>query len=578
MRRTGSDRENGATKEAGQREVILKLDDGVQLPYTDDFPAVAGRHGLDALAKTIAQFPGSRIRRLFTSVEPDRIRELMARAEAMGPWQTPNLLTYYRITCGPGVDPEAVARALSRAPGVETAYVERAVAEAGPVQPDDDPYAFLPDPSATGSTGTIPEPHQGYLDAAPFGVGARDAWNVAGGDGSAVITPASAPHPPNKGARFVTVQSGINYDHEDLAKKKASLQGPLWGQNLYDVLTNPAQAGQLSPEDVVNAQSSVNHGTAMLGIVCGDDNDVGIVGIATNSPKPKISSPFLGTTVNMSSTSIANAILGAIPEMNPGDVLHLPLAVEGLTTIVGDYKCVQALPIEVDSACFAAIAAASALGITVIEAAGNGVKVLKAIDDTPVPNAKVDLSKPGVLANIGGVDLDQYQDSDGKHVLNPTFPLEFKDSGAIVVGQAYAKLSPDGGHYRIEMQYFDVTGEEPPGGTGTGSNYGTRVDCYAWGQKVVTTTIGGKGPGTSANNHYGFIGGTSSASAIIAGVALCIQGAVITHCQHRWWPNQIRNVLKDPANGTPQGALVPGPIGSMPDLGKILPAVLAAPC
>jgi len=562
MRRTGRDRGNGATNGNRQRDVILKLDDAVQLPYTDDFLTDSGRHGLDAVARTIAQFSGSSVRRLFTSVEPDRIRQLMAQAEAMGPRHTPNLLTYYRVTCGPGVDPEDLSRALSRAPAVESAYVESRVTEAGPVQPDDDPYAALT-PSSTGSTGTVAEPHQGYLDPAPFGVDARYAWTIAGGDGSAVITPASSPNPPNKGARLMAAQTGVNYDHEDLQKNKATLEAPLSGANLWDVRKDPAQTAQMSKEDIAKINAAVNHGTAMFGIVCGDDNAVGIVGIATNAPKPRFTSGYVGTTLDISPAAVADSIVAATPEMAPGDVLLLPLAIEGPKRIEGEYEFVDTLPLELDSACFAAIAAATAVGITVIEAAGNGTVVHSAIDGSVIANSKLDLDDPKVMENIGGVDLNEYQ---------------FDESGAVVVGQAYAKLSPDGGHYRIDMRYQALTGEPPPGGSGTGSNYGDRVDCYAWGQKVLTTGIGGSGPGTNPNNHYGFTGGTSSASAILAGVALCIQGVRITRCQHRLWPAQIRNLLRDHANGTPQGSGVPGDIGCMPDLAKILPKVLAAPC
>ncbi len=47
------------------------------------------------------------------------------------------------------------------------------------------------------------------------------------------------------------------------------------------------------------------------------------------------------------------------------------------------------------------------------------------------------------------------------------------------------------------------------------SNYGSRIDTYAWGENVTTTALSG---------YTSYFNGTSSASSIIAGAAVNLQG------------------------------------------------------
>ena len=58
-----------------------------------------------------------------------------------------------------------------------------------------------------------------------------------------------------------------------------------------------------------------------------------------------------------------------------------------------------------------------------------------------------------------------------------------------------------------------------------GSNYGSRIDCYAWGEKIAT--IGGGHPRKRSRRdspYQGGFNGTSGASAIIAGAAFAPPG------------------------------------------------------
>jgi hypothetical protein len=115
------------------------------------------------------------------------------------------------------------------------------------------------------------------------------------------------------------------------------------------------------------------------------------------------------------------------------------------------------------------------------------------------------------------------------------------DSGATIVG-AVAPLS---NHKRLAS-----------------SNFGNRVDCYAWGDGIHTAVTDEKG---TATTESGFgLGETSGASAIIAGVALSVQGMLSAAGRSLLSPGQIRAILRDPKLGT-----ACSPAGSMPDLKKI---------
>ena len=106
------------------------------------------------------------------------------------------------------------------------------------------------------------------------------------------------------------------------------------------------------------------------------------------------------------------------------------------------------------------------------------------------------------------------------------------------------------------------------------SNYGSRVDCYAWGEAVTAPSSTGHAPYATTACTADF-GETSAAAAIIAGVALIVQG-VVSQAEpgRRVTPRRLREILGDPALGT--GCVIAqGRIGVMPDLARILtPGVL----
>jgi len=258
------------------------------------------------------------------------------------------------------------------------------------------------------------------------------------------------------------------------------------------------------------SQEYPGHGTAVLGIVGAVDNDLGCIGIAPNLPSIRVVSEWR----DEDTFNTADAILSAAAVMAFGDILLLeaqePLAGLGVGPSEGD-------PVQFD-----AIRLATALGIAVVEAGGN---------DTP------------------GNDLDTFTNAGGLHVLNRASG-DFRDSGAIMVGSAVSTVP----HARANHSAF-----------------GSRIDCYAWGENINTTGNGYTG------NHpqqytvdFGGFGGTSGASAIIAGVAVAVQGLAEATLGYRLGPLQMRAVLSDAALGTPSADPPEDRIGVMPNLRAII--------
>ncbi|WP_198285758.1 S8 family peptidase [Bacillus cereus] len=286
-----------------------------------------------------------------------------------------------------------------------------------------------------------------------------------------------------KGTTFVDMEYGWLFSHEDLVNQKIELM-----------------SGQ-------NKSEHHDHGTSVLGIVSAEDNNIGGIGIA---PKAKVKVVSQIRDNGMYNT--ADAILSAVNNMQAGDILLL----EAQATYEG-YGDKNYLPVEVKPDIFDAIRLGTNKGIIIIEAGANG-----------------------------GNDLDQFRDRNGKQVLNRNSP-DFKDSGAIMVGAASARVP----HKR---SYF--------------SNYGSRVDVYGWGNAVDTTDA--KPREFMTNLYTSSFSGTSSASPIIAGAAASIQGITKTNLGKVYTPSQLRDILSDPSTGTKSNDPASDKIGVLPDLKAIV--------
>ncbi|PDZ19145.1 S8 family peptidase [Bacillus cereus] len=286
-----------------------------------------------------------------------------------------------------------------------------------------------------------------------------------------------------KGTTFVDMEYGWLFNHEDLVNQKIEL---ISGQNKSE---------------------HHDHGTSVLGIVSAEDNNIGGIGI---TPKAKVK--VVSQIRDNGNYNTADAILSAVNNMQAGDILLL----EAQATYDG-YGDKNYFPVEVKPDIFDAIRMGTNKGIIIIEAGANG-----------------------------GNDLDQFRDRNGKQVLNRNSP-DFKDSGAIMVGAASARVP----HKR---SYF--------------SNYGSRVDVYGWGNAVDTTDA--KPSEFITNLYTSSFAGTSSASPIIAGAAASIQGIAKNNQGRVYTPSQLRDILSDSSTGTKSNDPTSDKIGVLPDLKAIL--------
>lgn len=438
--------------------IIIRLSEKLPLSFDDGcdtLSAVAKEQRLQGLEKILDEFDLSTTRHLVRSMEQQKVLELERVASKSELPPLHSLTTYWRVDASEQiVQIEEIVKLLNSLNEVDLAYREFAASDPV-VNAADDPYNI----------------DQDYLDAAPTGIDARWAWTQPNGEGA--------------GIGFVDLEQGWFPNHEDFTSKSPTI---IYGDNRDGVGTYKG-----------------NHGTAVLGEAIADDSTVGVVGIAPSVTSVNMTSHYdagTGTTGN-----VADAILGALPSMDAGDVL--------LLEVQKSYR-----PTETDDADFDAIRLAVAHGVVVVEAAGNG-----------------------------NDDLDAYTDASGDNILNRG-SAGFRESGAIMIGASESALPHD-------RAWF--------------SNYGSRIDCYAWGEDVVSCGYGDLDAGTGDDSTYtDTFGGTSSASPIVAGAALILQGMYEANTGTRLSPLQMRALLSDSATGTAQGGGVAGNIGVMPDLRAII--------
>lgn len=374
---------------------------------------------------------------------------------------------FVQIVPEKSADAAAIAKRLAKSDLIWTAYV-----------------APRPVPASI-NTGTSAgsrnfEPAQGYLHSAPSGIGAAHIWNATGGRG--------------RGITVCDIEGNWNFKHEDLPA----------GINLIG-------------GTVINDIGWRNHGTAVLGEIVSKSQEFGTVGIARDA-KAVVHSAVINNVFNT-----AGAIAGATAKLKAGDVILIELQATGPNN---KYVAMQYWP-DV----FAAIVAATAKGITVVEAAGNG-------------NENFNLP----IFNGSGLQ---------------------KDSGAVVVG---AGIPP--------TDFFDVDGAYAWIGVPRSriwfSNYGKIVNVQGWGWHVTTCGYGDAQGGPKEERWYTHrFSGTSSASPIVTGAVACLQGIAKASNGSPLTPARVRTILMK--SGTPQA---PGPgvplsqhIGPQPNLQKAVTMV-----
>lgn len=404
-------------------------------------------------------------------VESDAVRKLFdrpadaldaerARAEQSGGRSLADLNLYYAIAVPRDRDAAALCDELNALPTVELA-----IPFPLPAPPPVDLAPPTPDVTA----------EQGYRAAAPGGVGATEVVGVPGADGA--------------GTRIVDIEFSWQLAHEDLELPASA--------NI-----DAATAFDPFPDDG-------DHGSAVLGVLGGRSNGYGITGIATGATHlvaPAYTQEFgydLGRAV-----SNATAVLG------PGDVILIEQQTGVCGSFCDNFAATGCGPMEYFPPWYDAIAIATSLGITVIEAAGNG---------------NVDLDGPACGA---------------------AFDRRIRDSGAIMVGA--------GSPFDRGRLFF--------------SSYGSRVDVQGWGEAVTTAGYGFRfDPGDTRQRYTSWFSGTSSASAIVAGVAAAVQGARLAAGAPAIRPRTLRSLLR--ATGSPQATesfALPGQIGPLPDLERAI--------
>ena len=437
------------------------------------------------------QFKGLDIQKLLTAITEARLVDLVNEAIQGDPiyrQRHANLFTYFKIPCPPSVNPDALVKALLTWQAVETAFVEGEPAPPPQVLKGQNP-AWALDTTA-------------YLRLAPQGIDAEYAWDVLGGDGG---------KRDGIALQFFDIESDWNENHPDLHPAN-----PLFTAYGF-------RSGRVLQTD---------HGSSTLGVVIASD---------ANPPSTQSSlgiTPYVATNLlasywlDNSNTDHYNAILFAIDKLRLGDVLLLESQVYGPTSVGRSLA-----PVEFEDDNFHAIQLGTALGIVIVEPAGN-----EGLD-------KKDNTTAFDIGTFGKRWLRQRNE---------------EDSGAIIVSAATPWTN---GGPPPDFVHVPITNAS----AARSHNWGDRIDCYAWGDMIYTTHA----------NGYGFFGDTSGASAIIAGAALSLQGMHEKHFGRRLHSREIRKILSDPVTGTIAGSNTAPPnaplppnwnqhqIGVMPDLRAI---------
>jgi len=137
------------------------------------------------------------------------------------------------------------------------------------------------------------------------------------------------------------------------------------------------------------------------------------------------------------------------------------------------------------------------------------------------------------------------QNLDDAQTFGKRFPSGKRDSGAIIVGAGAAPGCTSPARSRLSF-----------------STYGARVDLQGWGECVTTTGYGDLFNGGVNSLYTSRFSGTSSASAVVAGVAAALSSALEAKTGRPAKPANVRRLLE--ATGTPQAGS--DNIGPLPDL------------
>jgi hypothetical protein len=443
--------------------VVVKFREGVDARLAGGKLAAEGR-AAEAIAE--GALPGG-VRPTFDR-PTEALRAEEARLEAESGVDLADLSLFFDVRAASPEAAERLARELETYDEIECAYVRPAPLPPEPAPASPRRVAAPPTPDFTGT--------QFYLQAAPGGFGILPSRGLPGGRG--------------EGVRVVDIEYSWNLDHEDMPFD--DVRRPFLSERGVDPV----------PED------HGNHGTAALGMLVAADNGFGVTGIC-----PDVEVGVINPVEASGTYRLANAIDHAADVLSAGgrrgDVIQIEQQARGIS------KEIAALPAEWDPAVFRAIQRAVALGVVVVEPAGNG-----------------GINKKG---KGRGVSLDRSE-------LGGVFDRNNQDSGAIVVG-----------------------GAEPVSATATStSNYGSRVDVQGYGLYVTTLGYGDlSGDGDPRTAYTAVFAGTSSATPCVTGVAIIVQAGLRARGLKELDSFLMRAVLA--GTGSPDGSIRTRRLGPRPN-------------
>jgi subtilase family protein len=480
-----------------KNDIGMRYEDGAEKNLPDGWP--------EKWLEITNIFHAATLTRLYVDTSSDRLQQLDKQAQAADKtYEHVDFLAFFTLNLASIDVADEILKLLYLWDIIEYVYLEAlpgpnpTVPQALPANPD----------YQNGSQGYLKSSNYTVTSATSIGgIDAEAAWPLSGAVGS------------GSGISFIDIEKQWDLnDHEWTDASNTAHFGStslIYGHNYSD----PAE---IDPQ----------HGSKVLGIIAMQDNAFGGVGIARDASGKLVSvwrDPRSGETPSIPYVhDLPEALMKAIDNLGLGDVLLIErqLIPSGSNVLH---------PVEMDPAVFAEIRLATALGIAVIEPAGNIAQ--------GAPNS---------------VDLDNATNSLGVRILDradTSVTSPFKDSGAIMVAGAYASpvstptSTPPYPKLHTNQGYWH-----------TNSNYGSRVDCFAWGELVYTTA--------GNNSTTGSFKGTSAASAIVAGAVILLQALAKATRQIAFHPSQLRQILK--STGTPAAADNPNPIGVMPNLSAFM--------
>lgn len=479
----------------------------------------------------IQDFPDIPIRRLFPTMDTENSPEnnsnkiINAISDYLGDRQYLNkLFTYFVADCPAGVKPQKLLSAILADSSVEIAYIDL---------PSSNPNSN----SIINNSVTNVDKYPAYfLSAKKGGIGVLDAWQILADHSIEGIG-------KGQGQILIDIERGWSFTHPDLFLIATT--------SLTNISPPPPLYGDM-------LSMAMPHGTSVLGVACGKETEGHCAGIApevaeiktvsTISNIYKEESGCMGLLYNRPGAIVAaiDYLVAKHAVPNGGINLKKGFSLGGVLLLeaqldVNYNNSIIHLPIELLPAEYDAIRLATELGISVIEVSGNGGYCL---DNQ--------LSTKILFENFGKTP---------PYTLHKRHDHAVCDSGAILVGAVASECS-NLSNFSHKVLNF--------------SNYGNCVDCYAWGENVLSPAIDLLNvEGLVSNGYTTGFGGTSSAAAIIAGVVLVIQGIVAnTPNAKPLLPSQIRQWLSDRDINIPCEDDKGNQVGVMPNLAKIIEKIL----